>query len=139
MKFTSLLKDVKPMCAEYNSTYEEDLIFDQYYHPEVYECKKSCVVFEYHGEHEPSSNPLSELDSRTIGFNFFMKDSHIHKRTEYYIYDLNGLIGFVGGTLGLFVGFSIFSLVEQCLTYFKRIASKYTPWNTVKLQIVAAL
>ena len=125
MKFSSLLKDIKPICTEFNSSYK-DIMRALYYDPEVYECKKSCVQFEYHGEHEPSSNPLSDLDNRTIGFHFFMKDSHIHKRTEYLVYDLNGLIGFVGGTLGLFVGFSIFNFVEQCLGYFKRMILKYT-------------
>ena len=30
---------------------------------------------------------------------------------EYLVYDMNGLIGSVGGTLGLFVGFSFFDLI----------------------------
>ena len=71
MKFTSLLKDIKPICTEFNSTYES-IMMTLYYDPEVYECKKSCVQFEYHGEHEPSSNPSSDLDNRTIGFSFFI-------------------------------------------------------------------
>ena len=39
-------------------------------------------------------------------------------KEEYYVYDFEGLFGNVGGTLGLFLGFSIFGLFCDLMNYF---------------------
>ena len=81
-------------------------------------------MFEYHGEHEFLSDP--GLNQSKVAFDFWMVGNEVQGKRQYLIYDFNGLIGFVGGTLGLFVGFSIYSLVEKCLDILKPIAMKYS-------------
>ena len=94
-----------------------------FYDPRVYECKKACSIFEYHGEHETLSDP--ELNISKVAFDFWVIGNEIEEKRQYLIYDFNGLIGFVGGTLGLFVGFSLFGFVEQCINVLKSIVMKY--------------
>ena len=83
-----------------------------YYLREVYDtCPKACKVLEYHGEHETSND--QGINIRTIGFDYWMGSSEIKLQTEYLVYDLNGLVGFVGGTLGLFLGFSFYDTIVK--------------------------
>ena len=116
-------KDTKPICQGLNRTLEAQLVF-AFYESEVYECQKACSTFEYHGEHEFLSDP--GLNQSKVAFDFWMVGNEVQGKRQYLIYDFNGLIGFVGGTLGLFVGFSIYSLVEKCLDILKPIAMKYS-------------
>ena len=44
-----------------------------------------------------------------------MKREEIQVQTEYLIYDFNGLLGFIGGTLGLFIGFSFYGLLTDLI------------------------
>ena len=44
-----------------------------------------------------------------------MKREEIQVQTEYLIYDFNGLLGFIGGTLGLFIGFSFYGLLTDII------------------------
>ena len=45
---------------------------------------------------------------------------------EYLLYDLNAIVSAVGGSLGLFLGFSCYELVKTCL---KKLASAMTKCN----------
>ena len=38
---------------------------------------------------------------------------------EYLLYDFNGLVGTVGGTLGLFIGFSFYDVIINLTNYLK--------------------
>ena len=99
-----------------------------YYLREVYDtCPKACTVFEYHGEHETSND--QGINIRTIGFDYWMGSSEIKLQTEYLVYDLNGLVGFVGGTLGLFLGFSFFEVIKIILGMLKSVIITYWPRN----------
>ena len=39
---------------------------------------------------------------------------------EYLIYDTMGMIGSVGGTLGVFIGFSMTGLISTAIDYFRK-------------------
>ena len=43
-----------------------------------------------------------------------IRNSETVVEEEYWIYDFNGIVGMVGGSLGLFIGFSFL----QCMLYF---------------------
>ena len=43
---------------------------------------------------------------------------------DYLIYDLEGLVGSVGGTLGMFIGFSFINVITDVLNYLKQLLEK---------------
>ena len=49
-----------------------------------------------------------------------MKREEMQVQSEYLIYDFNGLLGFIGGTLGLFIGFSFYGFISTILGYIQR-------------------
>ena len=53
-----------------------------------------------------------------------MKREEIQVQTEYLIYDFNGLLGFIGGTLGLFIGFSFYGLLTDLINTASFISQK---------------
>ena len=44
---------------------------------------------------------------------------------EYLIYDFIGMIGSVGGTIGMFIGFSFFDVIGRLSTYLKTVIMSY--------------
>ena len=53
-----------------------------------------------------------------------MANDEFEEETEEYVYDVISLISEVGGSLGLFLGFSFFMLYDLCLVTFKEIKKK---------------
>lgn len=88
------------------------------------ECPKICKTLNYYGDAEVS--PAIHNEPKTVGFSFWFLDDEIKVEKEYFILDLNGLVGFVGGTLGLFVGFSFFDILKQCLMVFRHYLCRLT-------------
>ena len=88
---------------------------------------KTCTILQYSGEVEfdvdmSGFNPLLYGTHQVyLGYNFAPpRTITIHE--EYLIYDTIGLIGSIGGTLGMFIGFSFSSTLGalmQKLNYFK--------------------
>ena len=122
INFATLLKFTKPFCPALNKSLEATLL-NIYRLNEVYNCQRDCTIVEYHGEYETLPDILGP---RNVAIGLYVMDNQIQEKKEYLIYDFNGVIGFVGGTLGLFVGFSIFNIVEHFLNVVKEIALKYT-------------
>ena len=48
-------------------------------------------------------------DERILDIKIEGKEITIHE--EYVVYDFNGIVGMVGGSLGLFLGFSFFDVI----------------------------
>ena len=47
--------------------------------------------------------------------------------TEYLVYDIDGMIGSIGGTLGLFIGFSFLDVIKEIINVCKNyIIHNYT-------------
>ena len=88
---------------------------------------KTCKILQYSGEVEFDMD-LSHMDPPLHGSHVvYLGYSFAPPRTvtiheEYLIYDTIGLIGSIGGTLGMFIGFSFSSTLGalmQKLNYFK--------------------
>ena len=64
-------------------------------------------------------------DKREIYFAYNFappKTETLHE--EYLIYDAIGLIGSVGGTLGMLIGFSFINVITEVLNYSKQLLEK---------------
>ena len=56
--------------------------------------------------------------SHAFMFNYrFAKPGKVILRTEYYLYDFISTLGNVGGTLGLFIGFSFSGIISYILNF----------------------
>ena len=75
-------------------------------------CLKSCSILQYSGKVQYKEK---YDDTHATEFKYrFAKPQSVKVHEEYLIYDEIGLIGSVGGTLGIFIGFS-FSGVVTCV------------------------
>ena len=59
--------------------------------------------------------PRPELKDRYVFFSYTFEMMERTEVKEYLVYDTIGMISSVGGTLGLFLGFSFFSLISDIL------------------------
>ena len=111
------LSDI-PICqnSEEENDAREHLVNDIFY-VESYECLESCVSREYTGkvDYEGTNN-----DHYTFGMTTrFARPYKMTVFEEYLLYDFNGLVGTVGGTLGLFIGFSFYDVILKITNYLK--------------------
>ena len=64
-------------------------------------CTRSCKINEYRGH----TTFESKSNTPTLAY-YYLVPSNIFQQKEYLIYDLIGLITAIGGSMGLFIGFS---------------------------------
>ena len=57
---------------------------------------------------------------RLVEIFYWFKSNDIQVCKEYLIYDENGLIGSVGGTLGLFIGFSFNYIIQELFLFLEK-------------------
>ena len=111
------LSDI-PICqnSEEENDAREHLVNDIFY-VESYECLESCVSREYTGkvDYEGTNNDLYTFGMTTR----FARPYKMTVFEEYLLYDFNGLVGTVGGTLGLFIGFSFYDVILKITNYLK--------------------
>ena len=80
-------------------------------------CPKPCKITTYKDSRLDLKEPLFLKTGQTIA-NFALKKDSIRKiEKEVLVYDINDVIGAVGGSLGLFLGFSFFDVISKCLDY----------------------
>ena len=81
------------------------------------QCPRSCSYLQYNGK----ANPIYGMNnSRMISVTYwFGNRNDVKTFKEYLIYGVTDVIGFVGGTLGLFVGFSFLDSVVRIVNYFR--------------------
>ena len=95
-------------------------------------CKKPCKILEYHGTvnkynyYRKVENSTTNNEFRIDGF-FATDELQIHE--EYLIYGVIEFVGIVGGTLGLFIGYSFNDYIKLVLKYLERFVMKKTPQN----------
>ena len=79
------------------------------------QCLKKCTKFEYKGKFEATdrwhSNP------RIVDIWYWLSSKKIKVYEEYLVYDTENVIGYIGGTLGLFIGFSFQNVLYGGLTF----------------------
>ena len=86
-------------------------------------CKKSCQILQYEGK-VVVDKPYSWGEKNWASFAYEINPpERLTVYQEYVVYDAIGIIGSVGGTLGLFIGFSfsglISGLIEFCSKFVK--------------------
>ena len=87
-------------------------------------CLPSCTSIEYNVEFEYQEN---EFDNRhNITFAYKIANSKLKVEEEYLIQDFVGMLGSIGGTLGLFVGFSIFGGLSFILDHLQIFVEKFS-------------
>ena len=91
------------------------------------ECPRSCSTIQYPINYEMDYN-LNETDA-IIQYKLSMP-LVIQTNKEYIIFDAIGMIGSVGGTLGLFIGFSFSNVLTIIMEYLELIIVKIYPRKT---------
>ena len=92
-------------------------------------CPKHCSRTEYTGKR----TFLVDADTETNyvfmwNYKFASKKYEVHQ--EYLLYDMTGVVGTVGGTLGLFIGFSFWTLLGLIFSWMKYLIKHY--WKAPK-------
>ena len=87
--------------AEIVSLWNDNFLLNEKHCPKMPKCKQSIYRMD-----------LSTVDRTLSLLTIQLKDSNILTIVDNYSYDFQSFIGEVGGTLGLFLGFSMFSFVE---------------------------
>ena len=85
-------------------------------------CKPSCTLLQYSGMVDVIQTKMAGKPEKWNYFEFTYEFSE-HKGKvfeEYLIYDVMGMIGSVGGTLGMFIGFSMDGVVFWAINYIKK-------------------
>ena len=84
-------------------------------------CPKSCTIQEYSGEIDYiESKTEAKVENNTFAASFrFAAPFTMFSYEEYLIYDFNGLVGSVGGTLGIFIGFNFYETIARMIDILK--------------------
>ena len=87
------------------------------------ECVKKCNIIDYsevsRWEDDTNENPFEAK------FYIQISNSEMKVYEEYLIYDAIGMLSTVGGTLGLFVGFSVNNIFKFAIRNLQNIVSRY--------------
>ena len=86
-------------------------------------CKHSCTILQYSGL-EVLDSPIilpqtAKLQTRRFRYQFGNADNKMKSFQEYLIYDSMAMIGSVGGTFGMFIGFSMTGVISSIIEFFK--------------------
>ena len=80
-------------------------------------CKKSCQILQYEGK-VVVDKPYSWGEKNWASFAYEIDPpERLTVYQEYVVYDAIGIIGSVGGTLGLFIGFSFSGLISRLVDF----------------------
>ena len=92
-------------------------------------CPKLCTTVDYYGELSISRGIsfLPHENSATFVLAYRFKQHSVTVFKEYVIYDAISMIGSVGGTLGMCIGFSFTSLVTYMINQFHHAFTKIKP------------
>ena len=86
-------------------------------------CPKSCENVQYSGK-STFLLPTDENHTYSRKWSFVFANKKIEVEEEYIIMDTTGVIGAVGGTLGLFIGFSFRDIISLLIDGLKFIFKK---------------
>ena len=86
-------------------------------------CPKSCKMITYKDSQLELREPTLLETGQTLA-NFELVMNSIRKiEKQALVYDTNDVIGAIGGSLGLFLGFSFFDVISKCLDLILRIVN----------------
>ena len=84
-------------------------------------CQKTCQRVVYEGEDTNLNGGSGMIQSNEVNLLLKFRTMEIEEYDEVWILELYNFIGTVGGSLGLFIGFSYTGFVQQILDYFIRV------------------
>ena len=80
-------------------------------------CPNLCSITHYHGKIDKIWNQQNNLNNIYRFYYSFSPPRSIKVSEEYLVYDTFGMIGNVGGTLGVFIGFSFIDAITWIINY----------------------
>ena len=107
-------KALPKLCQNINRKIENKMLNTLY---DLHGCAKKCEILNYRGDLQ--INKDQKVEPKTVAIWYWMVSDELRVEQEYLINDTLGLIGYIGGTLGLFVGFSFFDLFSKLIFVFK--------------------
>ena len=105
-------KNLPKLCSNLEKEKEKQLI-GYFYGLAKDGCLQKCETMNYHDGHIEVGNKDLDIENRTFAIWYWMPLNEIQVQKEYLIHDLNGLVGYVGGTLGMFIGVSVFEIFNR--------------------------
>ena len=113
-----------PICNSTNDDYciLEMIIeyFDIFKSSDLDICPKSCSRLQYKAKLD-SWGWKQYKENHTCSIDISYAPPVLEVYEEYFIYDFIGMIGSVGGTLGMFIGFSFYNAFLSLLNFFHTI------------------
>ena len=105
------------LCESPEDVKENYAFFEKLLRDVITECPKKCSVMQYNGK---LGTRFGYLNEPTVSVSFRFKTDDIEIHQEFLVYDENELIGSIGGTLGLFIGFSFLDTLKNWFDKLKR-------------------
>ena len=88
------------------------------YYDSYYKCPNACIQKSYSGDVTTVGDSAVSLKETETGFSILFASMDVHEEKETLAYGIPDVIGSVGGTLGLFVGFSFYGYISIPLQRF---------------------
>ena len=85
---------------------------------DIQRCLKSCSINEFHGQVISKIEDSSYLNATLVETYFSVNELKIQE--EYLVYSSVDLIGNIGGTLGLFLGYSFYDNLKAIFNFMKK-------------------
>ena len=112
-----------PLCNTslgYSAFYEYTDIF----YMATHKCPKSCITNEFINGMVQTLKGY-EITNKHVEIEIDFLTNRLEVHQEYLVYDFEGMIGSIGGTLGLFIGFSLLSTLDWLIEVIKIVFRNY--------------
>ena len=116
-------EDMIPLCQNNNERNCFERLLMKIEEDQQEHCKQSCRIMEFRTEYDMrKSSKLDAKNKCSLEYKFALPQSSTNLRfrtpfkvvkTEYFVMSWMALVGTVGGTMGMFVGFSVFGTFEM--------------------------
>ena len=105
------LSGVQPMPICQDSKKEMWKSLEKIWNKFLTTCPNSCTQFQFQGKMKSLDGYFN--NSKSTGLDYLYLSGYIEAHKEYLVYELDDVIGSIGGTLGLFIGLSFLGLLKH--------------------------
>ena len=102
----------------------------------IQKCPKNCVNVQYTGKSTFSLPTTGDASKYERKYNLYFISTKTTVEEEYLIMDFTGLIGAIGGTLGLFIGFSFKEITTLLIEGLRWILRKSRPLSSSSTRVL---
>ena len=104
---------------------------------EMQKCAKACVIQEYSGTINIFNKWFGTNNTlrSKLGIDIYFPTDEIKVQEEYLIYTLDDIVGIIGGTMGLFLGFSFYDNFKHIINPHTTLFVFFYPSFTVPTDI----